>query len=51
MLYSEAFSDERGEFIFENTGKCGDGVISGVEYLMGMLKVGKAKGMTGSIFS
>lgn len=50
MLYSEAFGDER-EFIFENVGKCGDGVISGVEYLMGMLKVGKAKDMTDSIFS
>lgn len=48
MLYSGAFGNERGEFIFEF---CGGGVISGVEYLMGMLKEDKAKGMAGSIFS
>lgn len=51
MLHSGAFGDVRGEFIFENMGKCGDGVISGVEYLMAVLKEDKAKGMAGSIFS
>lgn len=38
MLYSGAFGDERGEFIFENMGKWGYGVISGVvsdEYVKG----------------
>lgn len=38
MLHSGAFGDERGEFMFENMEKCEDGVISGVEYLMGVLK-------------
>lgn len=51
MLYSGAFGDKRGEFTFENMVKYGDEVICDVEYLMGMLKEGKAKGMAGFIFS
>lgn len=31
-------------------GESGDGVISGVEYLMGVLKKGMAKNMAGCIF-
>lgn len=50
MLHSGAFGDVREEFIFENMGKYGDGVISGVAS-DGYVKGGKAKGMAGSIFS
>ena len=45
MLPSEAFGDGRREMTFLKMGKCGDGVISAVEYLMGMLKKGMAKSM------
>lgn len=31
-------------------GKCADGVISGVEHLMGMLKKDMAKSMVGCVF-
>lgn len=43
MLYNGAFGDERGEFIFENMGKCGDKVISGV-VSDGFVKGGQGQG-------